>query len=138
MLRKQLKTVLEEAAVALKEVLRVRVNINRSIIIWCYSQVNKQQLQEVPKEEDSELKITVRRNQMMQKLLAVLDSAAALGNGPALTDFMPEVTCTHDLKKASGIKRYTFIHFNSVSRIKMNMQHIAALRHTNQTIILAM
>lgn len=42
MLRKQLKTVLEEAAVALKETLRVRVNINRSIIIWCYSKVNKQ------------------------------------------------------------------------------------------------
>uniref|UniRef100_A0A672T2X7 Cilia- and flagella-associated protein 157 n=1 Tax=Sinocyclocheilus grahami TaxID=75366 RepID=A0A672T2X7_SINGR len=56
MLRKQLKTVLEEAAVALKEALRV------------------------PKEEDSELKIT-------------LDSAAALGNGPALTDFIPEATC---------------------------------------------
>uniref|UniRef100_A0A8C1HTD7 Cilia- and flagella-associated protein 157 n=2 Tax=Cyprinus carpio TaxID=7962 RepID=A0A8C1HTD7_CYPCA len=67
MLRKQLKTVLEEAAVALKETLR-----------------------EVPKAEDSELKITVRRNQMMQKLQAVLDSAAALGNGPALTDFIPE------------------------------------------------
>ncbi len=63
---------------------------------------------------------------MMQKLLAVLDSAAALGNRPALADFMPEVTCSHDLKKASGIKRYTFIHFNSVSWIKMNMQHIAA------------
>lgn len=42
-LRKELKRVLEEAAVALKEALRVRVNINRSIIIWCYSQVNKQQ-----------------------------------------------------------------------------------------------
>ncbi|KAK2911657.1 hypothetical protein QQF64_027470 [Cirrhinus molitorella] len=82
MLRKQLKTVLEEAAVALKEVLR-----------------------EVPKEEDSELKITVRRNQMMQKLLAVLDNAAALGNGPALTEFLPEVTCSHDLKKTSDIKR---------------------------------
>uniref|UniRef100_A0A8C1ZH18 Cilia- and flagella-associated protein 157 n=2 Tax=Cyprinus carpio TaxID=7962 RepID=A0A8C1ZH18_CYPCA len=81
-LRKQLKTVLEEAAVALKEALR-----------------------EVPKEEDSELKITVRRNQMMQKLLAVLDSAAALGNGPALTEFLPEVTCSHDLKKPSDIKR---------------------------------
>lgn len=84
MKRKQLKAVLEEAAVALKETLR---------------------LQEVPKEEDSELKITVRRNQMMQKLLDVLDSAAALGNRPALADFMPEVTCSHDLKKASGIKR---------------------------------
>ncbi|XP_016130990.1 cilia- and flagella-associated protein 157 isoform X1 [Sinocyclocheilus grahami] len=81
-LRKQLKTVLEEATVALKEALR-----------------------EIPKEEDSELKITVRRNQMMQKLLAVLDSAAALGNGPALTEFLPEVTCSHDLKKPSDIKR---------------------------------
>ncbi|XP_073695640.1 cilia- and flagella-associated protein 157 [Garra rufa] len=81
-LRKQLKTVLEEAAVALKEALR-----------------------EVPKEDDTELKITVRRNQMMQKLLAVLDRAAALGNGPALTEFLPEVTCSHDLNKPSDIKR---------------------------------
>uniref|UniRef100_A0A673LJQ7 Cilia- and flagella-associated protein 157 n=1 Tax=Sinocyclocheilus rhinocerous TaxID=307959 RepID=A0A673LJQ7_9TELE len=72
MLRKQLKTVLEEAAVALKEALRG-----------------------VPKEEDSELKITVRRNQMMQKLLAELDSAAALGNGPALTDFIPEKSTSY-------------------------------------------
>lgn len=63
-------------------------------------------LQEVPKEEDSELKATVRRNQMMQKLLAVLDSAAALGNGPTLTEFMPEVTCRRDLKKVSDVKRY--------------------------------
>ncbi len=61
---------------------------------------------------------------MMQKLLAVLDSAAALGNRPALADFMPEVTL------ASGIERYRFIHFNLVSWIKMNMQHIAARRHT--------
>uniref|UniRef100_A0A671MAZ0 Cilia- and flagella-associated protein 157 n=1 Tax=Sinocyclocheilus anshuiensis TaxID=1608454 RepID=A0A671MAZ0_9TELE len=72
MLRKQLKTVIEEAAVALKEALR-----------------------EVPKEENSELKITVRRNQMMQKLLAELDSAAALGNGPALTDFIPEKSTSY-------------------------------------------
>lgn len=64
---------------------------------------------------------------MMQKLLAVLDSAAALGNGPALTEFVPEVTCSHDLKKPSDIKRYKFIHFNSVTWIKMGMQHIAAL-----------
>lgn len=58
---------------------------------------------------------------MMQKLLAVLDSAAALGNGPALTDFIPDVTCSHDFKKASDIERYTFIYFNSVSWIKMDM-----------------
>ncbi len=41
---------------------------------------------------------------MMQKLLAVLDSAAALGNRPALADFMPEVTCSHDLKKPLVLK----------------------------------
>ncbi|KAK7165104.1 hypothetical protein R3I94_003467 [Phoxinus phoxinus] len=77
-LRGQIKTVLEEAAIALKEAL------------W-----------EVPKEQDSELKVTVRRNQMMQKLLAVLDSAAALGKGPALT----ELACRSDLKKVSDMKR---------------------------------
>ncbi|NP_001103638.1 cilia- and flagella-associated protein 157 [Danio rerio] len=64
-MRAQINTVLEEAAVALKEALR-----------------------DVPEEEDSELKVTVRRSQMMQKLLAVLDGAAALGKGPALTDLM--------------------------------------------------
>ncbi|XP_043094701.1 cilia- and flagella-associated protein 157-like [Puntigrus tetrazona] len=78
----QLKKVLEEAAAALKEALR-----------------------EVPKEEDSLLKVTVRRNQMMQKLLAVLDRAADLGNGLALAEFTPEVTGRHDLKKACDIKR---------------------------------
>ncbi|XP_051971546.1 cilia- and flagella-associated protein 157-like isoform X1 [Xyrauchen texanus] len=81
-LRGQLKTVLEEAAIALKEV-----------------------LMEVPKEVDSELEIIVRRNQMTQKLLAVLDSAAALGKGPALTDFMPEMACNHKPKIATDIKR---------------------------------
>lgn len=39
---------------------------------------------------------------MMQKLLAVLDSAAALGKGPALT----ELACRSDLKKVSDMKRY--------------------------------
>ncbi|XP_056314707.1 cilia- and flagella-associated protein 157 [Danio aesculapii] len=75
-MRAQINTVLEEAAVALKEALR-----------------------DVPEEEDSELKVTVRRNQMMQKLLAVLDGAAAFGKGPALTDFM---TCRPgELQKSS-------------------------------------
>ncbi|CAM4537924.1 unnamed protein product [Leuciscus chuanchicus] len=74
----QIKTVLEEAAIALKEALT-----------------------EVPKEQDSELKVIVRRNQMMQKLLAVLDSAAALGKGPAIT----ELACRSDLKKVSDMKR---------------------------------
>ncbi|KAK9974323.1 hypothetical protein ABG768_022427 [Culter alburnus] len=91
-LRGQIKTVLEEAAVALKEALR-----------------------EVPKEEDSELKATVRRNQMMQKLLAVLDSAAALGNGPTLTEFMPEVTCRRDLKKVSDVKRPSELRQKSIN-----------------------
>ncbi|TRY94454.1 hypothetical protein DNTS_011374 [Danionella cerebrum] len=51
----QLKSILEEAASALHEALR-----------------------EAPEEEDSMLIVTVRRNQMIQKLLAVLDSAAHL------------------------------------------------------------
>ncbi|KAG1957171.1 cilia- and flagella-associated protein [Pimephales promelas] len=76
-LRGQINTVLEEAAIALKEALT-----------------------EVPKEQDSELKVIVRRNQMMQKLLAVLDSAAALGKGPVLT----ELACRSDLKKVCEMK----------------------------------
>ncbi|CAB1319555.1 unnamed protein product [Coregonus sp. 'balchen'] len=57
---------------------------------------------EVPKEEDSEVKTLVRRNQMMQKLLAVLDSAALLGKGPAMKDFIPEGDSLHELKTGPG------------------------------------
>jgi len=55
-------------------------------------------LQEVPKEQDSELKVIVRRNQMMQKLLAVLDSAAALGKGPAILNWLAEVILKKSVK----------------------------------------
>ncbi|KAM6965401.1 cilia- and flagella-associated protein 157 [Aplochiton taeniatus] len=68
-LRGQLESVLEEAAFALKEALK-----------------------DVPKEKDSEVETIMRRNQMMQKLLAVLDKAAQLGKGPALKDFLLEKT----------------------------------------------
>ncbi|KAG9261822.1 cilia- and flagella-associated protein 157 [Astyanax mexicanus] len=60
--QERLEMVLQEAASALKEALR-----------------------EVPKEEDSEVQVYVRKSQMMQKLLAVLDSAAATGKEPALS-----------------------------------------------------
>ncbi|XP_064834112.1 cilia- and flagella-associated protein 157-like [Oncorhynchus masou masou] len=62
----------------------------------------KQALMEVPKEEDSEVKTLVRRNQMMQKLLAVLDSAARLGKGPAMKDFIPEGDSLHEPKTGPG------------------------------------
>ena len=63
--------------------------------------------QEVPKEEDSEVKTLVRRNQMMQKLLAVLDGAARLGRGPTMKDFIPEGEALHELKTAPNLERYS-------------------------------
>ena len=63
--------------------------------------------QEVPKEEDSEVKTLVRRNQMMQKLLAVLDGAARLGRGPAMKDFIPEGEALHELKTGPNLERYS-------------------------------
>ncbi|XP_066512606.1 cilia- and flagella-associated protein 157-like [Hoplias malabaricus] len=90
MQREQLETVLQEAAVALKEALT-----------------------EVPKEEDSEVLVLVRRNQMMQKLLSVLNSAAAIGKGPALSEFvlttrpsMQRTSPLPPLKKTSHLSHY--------------------------------
>ncbi|XP_062307637.1 cilia- and flagella-associated protein 157 [Osmerus eperlanus] len=81
-MREQLETILHEAAFALKDA-----------------------LMEVPKEEDSEVKTLVRRNQMMQKLLAVLDGAARLGRGPAMKDFIPEGEALHKLKTGPNLER---------------------------------
>nr|XP_055056674.1 cilia- and flagella-associated protein 157-like isoform X2 [Misgurnus anguillicaudatus] len=67
----QLKTVLREAAIALKEALR-----------------------EVPEKDDSEVSAIVRRHQMMQSLLAVLETAVAVGEGPALVEFIPAMGST--------------------------------------------
>jgi len=49
---------------------------------------------------------------MMQKLLAVLDSAAALGKGPVLT----ELACRSDLKKVCEMKTYK-MYFNDMENI---------------------
>ncbi|XP_072521372.1 cilia- and flagella-associated protein 157 [Salminus brasiliensis] len=82
MQQEQLKAVLQEAALALKKALR-----------------------EVPKEEDSEVQAHARRSQMMQKLLAVLDSAAAIGKGPALGDIIPIRDHSHELTPGPGMER---------------------------------
>ncbi|KAI4880879.1 hypothetical protein NFI96_031452, partial [Prochilodus magdalenae] len=82
MLRGQLETVLQEAAVALKEALR-----------------------EVPKEEDSEVQAVVRRSQMMQKLLSVLDSAAAIGKCPVLSDFIHVIDHKDGPTTGQGMER---------------------------------
>ncbi|XP_065140425.1 cilia- and flagella-associated protein 157 isoform X2 [Paramisgurnus dabryanus] len=74
----QLKTVLRKAAIALKEALR-----------------------EVPEKDDSEVSVIVRRHQMMQSLLAVLETAAAVGEGPALVEFIPAMGST----KSPNIER---------------------------------
>ncbi|MGL5598188.1 MAG: hypothetical protein ACRDDA_08750, partial [Aeromonas sp.] len=65
-LGEQLKRVLHETATALKEALR-----------------------EVPKNDHSEVQATGQRNHLMQMLLTVLETSAAVGVGPALADFMP-------------------------------------------------
>lgn len=62
-------------------------------------------LQEVPREQDSEVKALARRGQMLQKLLAVLDSAAALGKGPALSEFLKDTNDVHQLEP--GMARYS-------------------------------
>ncbi|XP_036401231.1 cilia- and flagella-associated protein 157 [Megalops cyprinoides] len=81
-IRRQLETVLQEAAMALKQALK-----------------------EVPNEEDSEVMMLARRNQMLQKLFVVLDSAALLGKGPALTEFIVETDSLHEHKKDQGPQR---------------------------------
>ncbi|XP_053510284.1 cilia- and flagella-associated protein 157 isoform X2 [Ictalurus furcatus] len=80
--RGRVETVLQEAAMALKEALR-----------------------EVPKEEDAEVQTLARRNQMMQKLLAVLDSAAAISKGPAPSHFIPTTEDSHEFITAAGMER---------------------------------
>ncbi|XP_076853900.1 cilia- and flagella-associated protein 157 isoform X2 [Brachyhypopomus gauderio] len=82
MQRRRLEEVLQEAAAALTEALR-----------------------EVPKEEDSEAHALVRRGHMIQKLLAVLNSAVAIGKGPTLSDFIPSTDHTHKLTKRADIER---------------------------------
>ncbi|XP_036454209.1 cilia- and flagella-associated protein 157 [Colossoma macropomum] len=82
MQREQLETVQQEAAVALKEALR-----------------------EVPKEEDSNVQAVVRRSQLMQKLLAMLDNAAAIGKGPVLSDFIPITDHTDEPTTGQGMER---------------------------------
>lgn len=55
--------------------------------------------------DDSEVKALARRSQMLQKLLAVLDSAAALGKGPALSEFLKDGKDVLELDP--GITRYS-------------------------------
>ncbi|KAL0979604.1 hypothetical protein UPYG_G00187190 [Umbra pygmaea] len=57
----------------------------------------KQALKEVPEEEDSEVEKMFRKNQMMQKLLAVLESAPLLG-----TNFIPDEESSNQLKTSPG------------------------------------
>ena len=51
------------------------------------------------------MKALARRGQMLQKLLAVLDSAAALGKGPALSEFLKDTKDVHQLEP--GMARYS-------------------------------
>ncbi|KAG7318396.1 hypothetical protein KOW79_018151 [Hemibagrus wyckioides] len=76
--RGQVETVLQEAAVALKE---------------------------VPKEEDSELQTLIRRNHMLQKLLAVLGSAAAINKCPTLGHFIPVTEDSNEFITAAVMER---------------------------------
>lgn len=48
---------------------------------------------------------------MMQKLMAVLDTAALLGKGPAMKDFIPEGDSLHELKTGPDPERYS-THYN--------------------------
>uniref|UniRef100_W5M497 Cilia- and flagella-associated protein 157 n=1 Tax=Lepisosteus oculatus TaxID=7918 RepID=W5M497_LEPOC len=75
-IRAQLQGILQEAAHALQEALT-----------------------EAPsKEADAELAALVRRSQMMQKLLTLMDSAALLGIGPTLQEFRKDAACFREYK----------------------------------------
>lgn len=63
-------------------------------------------LQEVPKEEDSEVQSLTQRNQMMLKLLAILDTAAAIGKGSGPSQFVTMTEDSHEFITAAGIQRY--------------------------------
>lgn len=43
---------------------------------------------------------------MIQKLMAILDSAAAITKGPALSHFIPTTENSQECKKTAGIQRY--------------------------------
>ncbi|KAM9446226.1 cilia- and flagella-associated protein 157 [Clarias gariepinus] len=79
--RRQVEAVLQEAAVALKKTLR-----------------------EAAKVDDSEVQTLTWRNQMIQKLMAILDSAAAITKGPALSHFIPTTENSQECKKTAGIQ----------------------------------
>ncbi|XP_062873900.1 cilia- and flagella-associated protein 157 isoform X2 [Trichomycterus rosablanca] len=80
--RERLEMVVHEAAVALREALMGE-----------------------PEEEDTEVQTLVQRNQMMQKLLTLLDSAAAIDKGLVSTDFMSTREQTHDFMQTPGLDR---------------------------------
>ncbi|XP_046697293.1 cilia- and flagella-associated protein 157 isoform X2 [Silurus meridionalis] len=95
-------TVLQEAAMALKEALKV--------------------VNEVPREEVSEVQTFAMRNQMMQKLMAILDSAEAISKGskPAPSHFIPTKEDPHEsitagMERKSGIPAPTkaTLHFRT-------------------------
>ncbi|KAM5145508.1 cilia- and flagella-associated protein 157 [Mantella aurantiaca] len=64
--KQSVETVLSEASLSLKDVLMETPRIE---------------------EEDTEVTLLVKRNQLLEKLLVLLNSAATLGIGPALDDF---------------------------------------------------
>ncbi|XP_041090254.1 procollagen galactosyltransferase 2 isoform X1 [Polyodon spathula] len=80
--RGQLERILKEAAFALKEALL--------------------EAPSAMKEADPEIQTHVRRRQMMEKLLSLLDSAALLGVGPALKEFKKETVSLHEHRTEPG------------------------------------
>ncbi|XP_043576370.1 cilia- and flagella-associated protein 157 [Chiloscyllium plagiosum] len=75
--RKQVEKVLSEAAYALKETLQDKTECAEE----SFSMTNQEKT-------DSEVLLYAQRSQMMQKLLLLLNSAAILGLGPSLGEFI--------------------------------------------------
>ncbi|XP_066569209.1 cilia- and flagella-associated protein 157 isoform X2 [Amia ocellicauda] len=66
----------------------------------------KDALTEMPgKQSNSEAAVLARRSQMMQKLLALLNTAALLGIGPTLQEFLKDADDSHEHSTGSGPER---------------------------------
>ncbi|MGH0122740.1 UNVERIFIED_CONTAM: hypothetical protein FKN15_007071 [Acipenser sinensis] len=85
---------------------------NKTLWFGCLSNMSCVILQEGPstmKEADPEIQTHVRRRQMMEKLLSLLDSAALLGVGPALKEFKREAASIHEHRTEPGSDRLSVL-----------------------------
>ncbi|MGH0163829.1 UNVERIFIED_CONTAM: hypothetical protein FKN15_045821 [Acipenser sinensis] len=93
-------------------VLSAVLQLQNPLWFGCLSNMSCVILQEGPstmKEADPEIQTHVRRRQMMEKLLSLLDSAALLGVGPALKEFKREAASSHEHRTEPGSDRLSVL-----------------------------